>query len=338
MRKLLFIALLITLLGIVWYRRVTTIIPIVSNYPVEISISSGSTIIDISRQLKQKNLISSQIAFLLYLYSHQKQQLIQARNFSFREPLLSLPQLVSHLTQRSVLPVQEEKVIIIIEGKKLKDIAQQLSFEFQSSYRGDYLNDFFAAAKQSNFDYDFLKNVPKDITLEGYLFPDTYRFFVDSPPQEVIAIMLENFDRKFLPAWREEIINKNISLHDRVTLASILEREVKTFEDKKIVADLFYRRIEAGMPLQADSTVNYVTGKSDPAVLIVDTLVASPYNTYQNIGLPPGPICNPGSDSLEAAIYPKQNPYWYFLTTKDGDVIYSRTFDEHVRNKQKYLR
>ncbi len=109
-------------------------------------------------------------------------------------------------------------------------------------------------------------------------------------------------------------------------------------QDRALVADLFWRRLKIGMALQADSTVNYITGKNDSVVSLIDLQKDSPYNTYKNKGLPPGPINNPGLSAIRAAIYPKANQYWYFLTTKDGQVIYSRTFEEHVANKRKWLK
>lgn len=105
-----------------------------------------------------------------------------------------------------------------------------------------------------------------------------------------------------------------------------------------MVADIFYKRLVKGMALQADSTVNYVSGKSVSQASADDLKIDSPYNTYRYKGLPPGPICNPGLSAILAAIYPTPNPYWYFLTTPDGKVIYSKTHDEHVAAKAKYYK
>ena len=185
-------------------------------------------------------------------------------------------------------------------------------------------------------DYDFLLSKPRNLDLEGYLFPDTYRIFRDASIKDVVQRTLNNFDQKLTPELRNEIERQGKTIHDIITLASILEKEVSTDYDRAMVADIFYKRIKIGMPLQADSTVNYVTGKSESRSTIIDTKTDDPYNTYKYKGLPPGPICNPSLSAIKAAIYPKANNYYYFLTTPDGQVIYSQTHDQHVAAKAKY--
>jgi UPF0755 protein len=131
---------------------------------------------------------------------------------------------------------------------------------------------------------------------------------------------------------------KDMTLHEVLTLASIVQREVRKESEMKNVADVFLKRLSIGMALQADSTVNYITGGDDPSISLDDRDIESPYNTYQNPGLPPGPISNPGLDALTAVIHPASNPYLYFLTDDLGNVYYARTFDEHLANKAKYLK
>ncbi len=169
------------------------------------------------------------------------------------------------------------------------------------------------------------------------MFPDTYRIFKNATAQDIIEKMLDNFDQKISSELRTEISKQNKSIFDIITLASIVEKELSADEDRAIAADIFYRRMEIGMPLQSDATVNYVTGKKETRPSVDDTHTDSLYNTYQNRGLPPGPISNPGLSAIKAVIYPKANNYYYFLTTEEGDVIYSRTNDEHAENKAKYL-
>jgi len=145
-------------------------------------------------------------------------------------------------------------------------------------------------------------------------------------------------ENKMSADFLAEINRQKKTVHEILTLASILEKEVSTENDRKIVADIFYKRLEIGMALQADSTVNYASGKSVPRASGKDLETDSPYNTYKYKGLPPGPICNPSLSAIKAAIYPAKNDYWYFLTTPDGKVIYSKTHDEHVKAKAKYYR
>ena len=149
--------------------------------------------------------------------------------------------------------------------------------------------------------------------------------------------MLDNFGDKVTDELRQKISAQGLTLFQGVTLASIIEKEVRTDQDKKIVADLFLRRMAAGIPLQSDATVNYVTGKSALQPTIDDTKTESLYNTYLHQGLPPGPICNPSLASLAAVASPQPNEYFYYLNTPEGETIFSKTFEEHKLNKAKYL-
>jgi UPF0755 protein len=179
-------------------------------------------------------------------------------------------------------------------------------------------------------DYPFLASKPDNVSLEGYLFPDTYRFYADTDPAVVV--------RRFLDNYKDKVgALSPIPDHRALTVASLVEAEVKDPADRAKVADIIGRRLFNGMALQMDSTVNYITGKNSAAVSSADLSRKSPWNTYLNKGLPPGPINNPGLSSLRAALAPTPNPYLYFLTTPDGTVIYSKTLAEHNAAKVKYL-
>ncbi|OGL66746.1 hypothetical protein A2856_03200 [Candidatus Uhrbacteria bacterium RIFCSPHIGHO2_01_FULL_63_20] len=170
--------------------------------------------------------------------------------------------------------------------------------------------------------------------LEGRLFPDTYRFRFDATVEDVVTKMQETLDRRLA----ENGVAKDDAFPRILILASIIEREVRSSEDMKLVADVFRKRLDIGMALQADSTVNYVTGGDDPSVSYEDLKIDSPYNTYKHPGLPPGPISNPGMNAILAAAQPEPNPYYYFLTTPEGEVKYARTFEEHQLNRARYLK
>jgi UPF0755 protein len=180
-----------------------------------------------------------------------------------------------------------------------------------------------------------LADKPADATLEGYLFPDTYEVSTDQTCEQMIDAMLINFGNKLTPELQEKIKGQDKTIFEVVTMASLLEKEVKTLEDKKIVAGILHNRLQMGMPLQLDSTVNYITGKNDPGVLIKDTQIDSPYNTYKYKGLPIGPISNPGMDSISAALEPTETDYLYYLS--DGKTYYAKTLKEHAANRAKYL-
>ena len=150
--------------------------------------------------------------------------------------------------------------------------------------------------------------------------------------------MLQNFDRRVTPELRAEIVASGRTLHQIITMASIIEAEIARSEDRPVAAGVLWKRRDRGMLLQVDSTVNYITGKHDPGVSREDAAVDSAYNTYRYPGLPRGPIGNPGMDAILAALRPVESPYWFFLTPRDGSTIFSRSLEEHNRNVVKYLR
>jgi len=179
-----------------------------------------------------------------------------------------------------------------------------------------------------------LREIPAAADLEGYLFPDTYQLPENASIDDLITPALENFSAKLDLLGREKIAAKNLSVRDTVIMASILEKEVRTLEDKKIAAGILWKRLGAGMPLQTDATLLYYKAGSPDHI---NKDLDSPYNTYKHTGLPPGPVCNPGFDSLEAAIEPVQTDYWYYLSAADGATVFSKTYDEHLQNIARYL-
>lgn len=188
-------------------------------------------------------------------------------------------------------------------------------------------------------DFDFLKSVPIGVvSLEGFLFPDTYRFDKNASSREIIQKILANFDKKLNPELREEIKNQKKSVYEIITAASLIEEEGKSKEDREIISGVLWKRLEVGMPLQVDATINYITGKNIFKISIEETKIKSPYNTYLNKGLPKGPISNPGLESIKTAIYPKKTDYWYYLSTLDGKTIFSKNLEEHNIAKAKYLK
>jgi UPF0755 protein len=190
---------------------------------------------------------------------------------------------------------------------------------------------------------------PANKTLEGYLFPDTYRFAKAATPDEVITKMLANFSSRLssLGISADDAKNKKfngLSLYEIITLASIIEQEsggkgattgeLSLQDERNLVASVFYNRLAIGQALESDATVNYVTGKDSPGVSAEDLQVNSAYNTYKYPGLPPGPISNPSLGSIKAALNPAKSDYYYFLHKQpSGQVDFSKTFEEHKSKK-----
>jgi UPF0755 protein len=235
--------------------------------------------------------------------------------------------------------------LLFLRGVPKKEITVQIIEGWTMDQISDYLkNNSLQSAdiisRNTLLDWSgqlaYLKDMPRGALLEGFYFPDTYRVFADARAEDVTLKALSNFEKKVIPLFPTHESSEKI--YDTIILASIIEKEVARDADRALVADIFQRRMRIGMPLQSDATVNYVTGKNALQPTFNDTQIASPYNTYRVKGLPPSPICNPGLSSIRAVLHPQANDYLYFLTTKDGDVIYSKTFEEHLQNKHTYLK
>jgi UPF0755 protein len=311
---------------------------------IKFIIEKGEGVGKISYKLKEAGIIKSRFLFETFVWLKGL-----SRNFQYGIFDLKKGMSFKKIIELTTVPQKEEREIQIIEGWNLRDIGFYLEnhgifqaeelWEVAGFPAVDYRKaENLPKPKDFSEEFSFLADKPKYVGLEGYLFPDTYRINKDSSVEEIVRKMLQNFDKKLSFDLREEIKKQGKTIFSVVTMASIIEKEVAKPEDMQMVSDIFWRRLRAYMPLQADSTVNYITGRNLPAVSSVDVKIDSPFNTYKYAGLPLGPISNPGLNAIRAAIYPKPNPYWYFLTTPEGEVIYSKSLDEHNKNKAKYLK
>lgn len=167
-------------------------------------------------------------------------------------------------------------------------------------------------------------------TLEGYLFPDTYSFPDRASARDAIRVMVERFEAQWDPAWDSILPRAKLTRHEVVTLASIIEREVRWSEERPVIAAVYRNRLRVRMPLQADPTINYALGRRPGRVLFRDLRIDSPYNTYRNPGLPPGPIGSPGAASMEAALNPANVTYRFFVAAADGHHEFRNTYSEHL--------
>jgi UPF0755 protein len=187
-------------------------------------------------------------------------------------------------------------------------------------------------------EYPFLKQIPAEVDLEGYLFPDTYYVYPEDSAEKLMNKILTNFREKINSSNVADLLGESDkNLHQILTMASIIEKEVINFEDKRKVANIFWKRVEDNYPLQSCATSAYALGEDKQQYTTQDTKVDSVYNTYKNTGLPPGPIGNPGLDSIKAALDPEETEYYYFLSDpKTGKTVFSKTSEEHSANKSKY--
>jgi UPF0755 protein len=238
-------------------------------------------------------------------------------------------------------------VVQITEGKRLTDIADILEKQGVVT-REEFLKITGYPKKihkeeQRNYqqfvdDYGFLQNKPTPYGLEGYLFPDTYEFYKGVEAEKIVIKMLNNFSRKLTPDIREDIEDEGRTVHEIVTMASLLEKEAKTKEEMRTVAGIFWDRIERDTPLQSCATIAYALGQDKIQYSDLDIEIDSPYNTYKYKGLPPAPIGNPGLQSIQAAVDPIETDYQYFLSPVGSDeTLFSETYEEHLRKKREYV-
>jgi len=280
-------------------------------------VEKGQSLFQIAENLEKEGLVKNKFFFDLYVFIKGTQRKLQAGEY-----FLSPSESITKIAQKLISGDIAKMVVTIPEGWTQKQIEERIGLKLPGE------------------------------NLEGFLFPDTYYLPVDVTPEKVVEIMTTNFDKKMAP-FKEEIEGQGKTIFEIVIMASLLEKEVKTFEDKELVSGILWKRLENGMPLQVDATITYIkktTNLEGPRsfsekgeaygsrISIEETKINSLFNTYKYLGLPPGPICNPGIDSIKAAIYPKNSDYWYYLSTPEGKTIFSKTLEEHNIAKEKYLR
>lgn len=294
--------------------------------PVTVSVEKGESFKEIGAKLSQASLLKSITVFKIYSLLTGSATKFKPGNYELAGTM-SVPQIVGILTAG----VRNDVTVQIPEGATVKDIDTILS-EKGVIARGSLVNFGF----QGFFpQYQFLLGAP---SLEGFLFPDTYSFNLNSNTSDVVRTFLDTFELK---AWPLLVDGKN--WYDNLILASYLEREVASMSDRETVAGILLKRIQLGMPLQVDATLSYA--KCDGTLLTCprivptgsDTKINSPYNTYLHAGWTPTPIANPGKNALEAALAPQSTPYLYYFSNASGTVFFSKTLQENNQKQAKYL-
>lgn len=303
-------------------------------------VEKGDSVSMISENLKKASLIKSKNIFKIYVKRNNQQAFFKEGSFNLSKAM-SVKEIVKTLTTNP--GIKAENRLTFIEGWNLKDYSNLLIdknitgaedfFDFsgvpmKKNGKSKYLEQFL-----------FLKDKPLDQSLEGYLFPDTYMFFADASVDDIVKKMLENFDKKLTKKMREDIASQGKTIHEIITMASIIQKEVRSEKDMKMVSGIFWNRIKIGQALESCATLAYILGVNKAQYSYEDTRTKSDYNTYTNRGLPPGPISNPGIKAIEAAIYPTENDFYYFLSASDsGETIFSKSYQEHLINKNKYIK
>jgi len=316
-KSLVFGILIFLLLGIAYYFYALTPVSAVAT-PQSFKVLKGDGLREIALSLRKASLIRSSTSFKIYSFSRGFAHRLKPGNYSLSASL-SAPEIADLLVAGTPKDIR----VVIFEGETLKDIDKKLA-ELNILKENELLGFDISPLKQN---YDFLAEAR---TLEGFLFPDTYRFSFDSSPRDVLEKILDNFKQKAA----------SISYRDLI-LASLIENEVPFEEDRHVVSGILNKRLSTGLPLQVDATICYAKLQSLDGCLPFkkgDFDIDSPYNTYKKLGLPPAPIGNPGLSAINAARNPKSSKYLYYLSDpKTKKTIFSTTLDEHNRNRVKYL-
>lgn len=294
-----------------------------STAPVVVEFETGTSFKQMTKTLKEKGLIRDLKAFTLLATLRGSMKKVQAGEYEFNEAMLPgsiLEKLEKGLVIRHQITIQE--------GYNIREIAELLERKSLSQKER-----FLSKAS----DRAFLSAIGIDAaTAEGFLFPDTYQFPKGMPEEAMIKKMVSRFREVSAGDLEMRAKAVGLSVREVVTLASIVEKETGAALERPRIARVFLNRLSKGIPLQSDPTVIYGIKDFNGNITRKDLLTKTPYNTYQRRGLPPGPIANPGADSIKAVLYPEEGSYLYFVSRNDGTHYFSRTLSEHNRAVYKY--
>lgn len=301
--------------------------------PVPFTIERGETAVTVAARLAEAGIITDADLFRLYIRYHGVDASLEAGDFELRR---NMP--MEEIAEALQKARMEEVTVTILPGWRAEETAEML--ERENIMPSDA---FLALVRQGTFAYAVLADRPEGSSLEGYLFPETYRLPAQATALDLVERMLKTFDQRLSPEMRQAIRQQGMTIYEAVTLASIVQREGVVAKEYPIIADVYLNRIENGIFLQADPTFQYARGydaASDKWWAGFDIedveLVQSPYNTYLNPGLPPGPICNPSQAALEAVAFPADTNYLFFFAKGDGTHAFAVTYEEHLANQARY--
>lgn len=301
---------------------------------IEIEVAKGTTAEQLAKEMQKLGIIKNGFAFKLYAKVDGNDAKIKSGKY-YLSPSMTSKQILNKLIRGET--VNNDIKITIPEGSRLSTIAKIYSEKGLVTER-----EFFDAIKIEKFKekYYFMKDFPLDASLEGFLFPDTYFFPKDKNADFYLDLMLKRFEDVYFDKVDKMLKeNKNeYSLYQIITLASIVEAEAKLENERPIIAGIFYNRLKKEMPLQSCATVAFIMDKHKEILSLADLEIDSPYNTYKNKGLPPGPIGAPGLSSMLAVADPAKVDYLYLVAKGDGSHIFSITYAEHLEAQKRIQR
>ncbi len=287
---------------------------------IYVKVTPGMNASDIGTVLAQHGIIDSRLTFWAKAKLSGNESKFKTGNYAFT-PGMDIDEVLQKLAEGTI----DYFKFTIPEGFSVKDIAVRLGKE------GIVDEKKFLSLAENYYPYSYIdENDDAFFGAEGFLFPDTYVVDTDAKTEDIMAVMAQNLDNRLTADMRDKAADMNLSIYELITLASLVEKEARYDEDRPIIAQVFLKRLEINMPLQSDATLQYLMDAPKEDVSIADTKITSPYNTYQNAGLPPGPIANPGMAAIEAVLNPADTDYLYFVADRDGHNHYAYTYDEHL--------
>ncbi|MGM0453757.1 MAG: endolytic transglycosylase MltG [Thermodesulfobacteriota bacterium] len=291
--------------------------------PLSIEIPRGQSFHKVTERLTERNVITHPLKFKLVARYTGHDQTLKSGEYRL-SPNMTPIEILEHFSQGDVVLHQ----VTLPEGFSLQNVAARLEARGLVGQ-----NDFLAVATDPEFSARM--GIAAD-TVEGYLFPDTYFFEKKPAAKTVITTMIQRFFNTFKDPWRRRAEKLGFTVHEVVTLASIIEKETGVEKERPVIASVFHNRLEKGMRLASDPTVIYGVRDFDGNLTRKHLKESTPYNTYVNRGLPPGPIANPGRASLKAALYPADTDYLFFVAKPDRTHHFSTNYEAHKKAVRKY--
>lgn len=290
---------------------------------VKVTIPKGASLKKVSTTLQDYNIIRNERSFLLAVKTLGYEKDMPAGRFKLVKASTNFD-----IIDQLVNGMQVNKRVTILEGWTIDLIAEELHDKI-----GIDQNEFKSACTNELL---LWKWGISEKTVEGYLFPNTYLFSEEEDIQDIIGRMINEYKQRITLEFRDRMQELGMDEKEIITLASIIEGEAIYDKERAIISGVYHNRLNIGMRLQADPTIQYIIDDSPRRLLNKDLKIKSPYNTYLNKGLPPGPINNPGIESIKAALYPAKTDYIYFVARGDGYHTFSRTKEEHNIAKRKF--
>jgi len=298
---------------------------------IDVVIPENSNARQVAAILAQNNLVYSEKDFLNYCRTRGLDDRLKAGHYKLSRSQ-SLKEIIKSITEGQVITLS----FTIPEGYSVKEIGNLLVKKKLCSETE------WQQAINKSYDFGFLQDIPPEVEkerfnqLEGFLFPDTYYVSKQTTAEQIIEMMLKNFEKIWYKEFAQQAEKKNKSVYDVITLASMVEKEAMIAEERPRIAGVIENRLNKGMLLQIDATVLYSLQENKELVTLEDLEVDSPYNTYKNLGLPPGPITCPGREAIRAVLNPEEHNYYFYVAKGDGSHHFSITYNEHLQAINRY--